>query len=140
MLRGIGGEQTFLRRYERAVRSGCASAGVRVAGIQAALDSAQVLLPGIFVVLVTWLGARAGRRRARSRAGQLVAFYGYTAFLTMPLQTAIEFVDRGIRAQIAAGKMLRVMAVQPDHDATKPEHRRGARPTTPTSSTRCPAP
>ena len=30
----------------------------------------------------------------------------------MPLQTAIEIVDRGIRAQIAAGKMLRVMAVR----------------------------
>ena len=69
-----------------------------------------------------------------------MAFYGYTAFLTMPLQTAIEVVDRGIRAQIAAGKMLRVMAVQPDHDATQAEHRRRAAPPTPTSSTRCPAP
>jgi ABC-type protease/lipase transport system fused ATPase/permease subunit len=55
-----------------------------------------------------------------------VAFYGYTAFLTMPLQTVIEVVDRGIRAHIAAGKMLRIMAVQPDHDATRPS--RAARP------------
>ena len=58
VLRGIGGEQTFLRRYEEQSASGCASAACQVAGIQAALDSAQVLLPGIFVVLVTWLGAR----------------------------------------------------------------------------------
>jgi ABC-type multidrug transport system fused ATPase/permease subunit len=118
VLRGIGGEQTFLRRYEEQSQR-VRVRGVRVAGIQAALDSAQVLLPGIFVVLVTWLGARQAIEGELS-AGQLVAFYGYTAFLTMPLQTAIEIVDRGIRAQIAAGKMLRVMAVQPDHDATRP--------------------
>ena len=118
VLRGIGGEQTFLRRYE-AQSTRVRERGVRVAGIQAALDSAQVLLPGVFVVLVTWLGARQAMRDEIT-AGQLVAFYGYTAFLTMPLQTAIEIVDRGIRAQIAAGKMLRIMAVRPDHDPTAP--------------------
>lgn len=118
VLRGIGGEQTFLRRYEQQ-SARVRERGFQVAGIQAALDSAEVLIPGIFVVLVTWLGAREAVAGDLT-AGQLVAFYGYTAFLTMPLQTAIEVVDRGIRAQIAAGKMLRVMAVQPDHDATKP--------------------
>ncbi|GAA2170055.1 ABC transporter ATP-binding protein [Pedococcus bigeumensis] len=118
VLRGIGGEQTFLRRYEQQ-SARVRERGFQVAGIQAALDSAEVLIPGIFVVLVTWLGAREAVT-GDITAGQLVAFYGYTAFLTMPLQTAIEVVDRGIRAQIAAGKMLRVMAVQPDHDAAKP--------------------
>ncbi|GAA4726617.1 ABC transporter ATP-binding protein [Pedococcus ginsenosidimutans] len=118
VLRGIGGEQTFLRRYEEQSQR-VRRRGVHVAGIQAALDSAQVLLPGIFVVLVTWLGARQAVDGKLS-AGQLVAFYGYTAFLTMPLQTAIEIVDRGIRAHIAAGKVLRVMAVPPDHDESRP--------------------
>lgn len=118
VLRGIGGEQTFLRRYEQQSAK-VRERGFQVAGIQAALDSAEVLIPGIFVVLVTWLGAREAVA-GELTAGQLVAFYGYTAFLTMPLQTAIEVVDRGIRAQIAAGKMLRVMAVQPDHDAARP--------------------
>lgn len=118
VLRGIGGEQTFLRRYEQQSAK-VRERGFQVAGIQAALDSAEVLIPGIFVVLVTWLGAREAVT-GDITAGQLVAFYGYTAFLTMPLQTAIEVVDRGIRAQIAAGKMLRVLAVQPDHDASKP--------------------
>ena len=114
VLRGIGGEHTFLRRYEQQSQR-VRERGVHVAGIQAALDSAQVLLPGIFVVLVTWLGARQAVM-GEITAGQLVAFYGYTAFLTMPLQTAIEVVDRGIRAHIAAGKMLRILAVTPDHD------------------------
>jgi ABC-type multidrug transport system fused ATPase/permease subunit len=118
VLRGIGGEQTFLRRYEEQSRR-VRSTGFRVAGLQAALDSAQVLLPGVFVVLVTWLGARQAVA-VEITAGQLVAFYGYTAFLTMPLQTAIEVIDRGVRAHIAARKMLRVMAVRPDHDASRP--------------------
>jgi ABC-type multidrug transport system fused ATPase/permease subunit len=118
VLRGIGGEQTFLRRYEEQSQR-VRVQGFRVAGIQAALDSAQVLLPGIFVVVVTWLGARQAIAGEIS-AGQLVAFYGYTAFLTMPLQTAIEVVDRGIRAHIAAAKVLRVIAVNPDHDPLKP--------------------
>ncbi|QGN59251.1 ABC transporter ATP-binding protein [Nostocoides sp. HKS02] len=117
VLRGIGGEHTFLRRYEQQSQR-VRERGVHVAGIQAALDSAQVLLPGIFVVLVTWLGARQAVT-GEITAGQLVAFYGYTAFLTMPLQTAIEVVDRGIRAHIAAGKMLRILAVTPDHDRAR---------------------
>ena len=49
VLRGIGGEQTFLRRYA-AQSQRVRQPGVGVAGIQAALDAAQVLLPGIFVV------------------------------------------------------------------------------------------
>jgi len=116
VLRGIGGEQTFLRRYEQQ-SARVRERGFRVAGIQAALDSAQVLIPGVFVVLVTWLGARQAVA-GDITAGQLVAFYGYTAFLTMPLQTAIEVVDRGIRAHIAAGKMRRILAVRPDHADT----------------------
>jgi ABC-type transport system involved in cytochrome bd biosynthesis fused ATPase/permease subunit len=37
----------------------------------------------------------------------------------MPLQTAIEAIDRGVRAHIAAGKMLRIMGIQPDHDVDR---------------------
>ena len=46
------------RALPRASRSEVRRAGVRVALPQSTLDSAQVLLPGIFIVLVTWLGAR----------------------------------------------------------------------------------
>lgn len=118
VLRGIGGEQTFLRRYaEQSQR--VRGAGVRVAGVQAALDSSQVLLPGVFVVLVTWIGARFALE-AQISAGQLVAFYGYAAFLTMPLRTVTEFADRLIRAHIGAGKVLRVLAVEPDQQPGSP--------------------
>ncbi len=44
VLRGIGGEQTFLRRYEQQ-SARVRERGFQVAGIQAALDSAEVLHP-----------------------------------------------------------------------------------------------
>jgi ABC-type multidrug transport system fused ATPase/permease subunit len=114
VLRGIGGEHTFLRRYAEQSQRVRAS-GVRVAGVQAALDSSQVLIPGVFVVLVTWAGARFALD-GRITAGQLVAFYGYAAFLTMPLRTVTEFVDRFVRAHIGATKVLRILAVRPDQE------------------------
>lgn len=113
VLRGIGGEATFLDRYAAQSRQ-VREVGFRVAGVQAALDAAQVLLPGVFVVLVTWLGARFAID-GRITPGQLVAFYGYSAFLVMPLRTATEFVDRASRAHIGARKIVRVLRVPSDH-------------------------
>ncbi|WP_377644340.1 ABC transporter ATP-binding protein [Oryzobacter terrae] len=113
VLRGIGGEDAFLARYRdqsEAVRL----AGVRVAGTQATLDAAQVLLPGIFVLVVTAVGARLAVT-GEITPGQLVAFYGYTAFLTMPLQTAVEFADKFISTRVAARRIARILAVEPDH-------------------------
>ncbi len=49
VLRGIGGEQTFLDRYTARSQE-VRRSGLRVAQVQSLLDAAQVLLPGIFVV------------------------------------------------------------------------------------------
>ena len=113
VLRGIGGEHTFLRRYASQSQQ-VRQVGYRVSGVQAALDAAQVLLPGIFVLVVTWLGARYALQ-GDITVGELVAFYGYSAFLVLPLRTATEFVDRFSRAHIGARKLIRVLSVQPDH-------------------------
>src|SRR5262245_20340251 len=96
VLRGIGGEQAFFSRYytrSQEVRQ----AGVRVALPQSTLDAAQVFIPGLFVVLVTWLGARFAVE-GEINPGELVAFYGYAAFLVLPLRTAAEAVDKIGRA------------------------------------------
>lgn len=123
VLRGLGGEKVFLDRYvvqSDAVRR----AGVRVAGVQAVLDSAQVLLPGAFVVLVTWLGARFAVA-GQITPGELVAFYGYAAFLVAPLRTATEMLQKLSRGHVAARKILGVLAVatsvpEPADPATEP--------------------
>jgi ABC-type multidrug transport system fused ATPase/permease subunit len=118
VLRGVGGEENFLARY--ALQSGrVREAGVRLSGVQALLDASQVLLPGVFVVVVTGLGAHLAVAGEIS-AGQLVAFYGYTAFLTMPLRTATEFVNKVITARVMAGRLASLLAAQPDHPAFVP--------------------
>jgi ABC-type multidrug transport system fused ATPase/permease subunit len=113
VLRGIGGEESFLTRY-RAQSQAVKHAGWRVAGTQATLDSAQVLLPGIFVLVVTAVGAHLAVAGEIS-PGQLVAYYGYTAFLTIPLQTAVEMADKLITTRVAARRIARVLGTEPDH-------------------------
>src|ERR687895_147191 len=111
VLRGIGGEQAFFHRY-RDRSQDVRQAGVRVALPQSTLDAAQVFIPGLFVVLVTWLGARFALS-GKIGPGELVAFYGYAAFLVIPLRTAAEAVDKVTRALVGARRMLEVLAVEP---------------------------
>jgi ABC-type multidrug transport system fused ATPase/permease subunit len=110
VLRGVGGEQAFLARYREQSESVRAS-GVRVAGPQSTLDAAQVLLPGLFVVLVTWAGAHLAAS-GDITPGQLVSFYGYAGFLLIPLRTSAEAVEKITRALIGCRRMLRVLAVE----------------------------
>ncbi len=111
VLRGVGGEQTFVARYERRSQQ-VRESGVRVAGVQATLDAAQVLLPGVFVVLVTWLGARLAVQ-GRIDVGELVTFYGLSAFLVTPLRTATEALDKLTQAHVGARKIITVLRVSP---------------------------
>jgi len=119
VLRGIGGEQAFFDRYRdksQLVRA----AGVKVALPQSTLDAAQVLLPGVFVVVVTWIGARFAVS-GRIGTGDLVAFYGYAAFLVIPLRTAAEAVDKVTRALVGARRMIDVLVVERHiEDAERP--------------------
>jgi len=110
VLRGVGGEQSFFDRY-RARSEQVRLAGVRVAGPQSTLDAAQVLLPGLFVVLVTWAGAHLAAS-GDITPGELISFYGYAGFLVIPLRTSAEAVEKITRALVGARKMLRVLAVE----------------------------
>jgi ABC-type multidrug transport system fused ATPase/permease subunit len=113
VLRGIGGEQVFHDRYRRESQT-TRRAGVEVARVQSVLDALQVFLPGLFVVVVVWLGARYAVQ-GRITPGELVAFYGYAAFLMMPLRTATEYANKLIRGRVAARRVCRVLALTPDH-------------------------
>jgi ABC-type multidrug transport system fused ATPase/permease subunit len=123
VLRGIGGEQVFHRRYVRESQH-VRGAGVEVGRLQSVLDGLQVLLPGVFVVVVVWLGARFAVQGAIT-PGELVAFYGYAAFLMLPLRTATEFANKYIRAVVAARRVCRVLnltneVADPDDPAQEP--------------------
>lgn len=112
VLRGIGGEDVFHERYVRDSQE-VRKAGVEVGRLQSVLDGLQILLPGVFVVIVVWLGARFAVQ-GRISAGELVAFYGYAAFLMIPLRTATEFANKWIRAFIAARRVIRVLSLEPE--------------------------
>ena len=99
VLRGIGGEQVFHDRYRRESQT-TRRAGVEVARLQSVLDALQVFLPGIFVVR-RGLARRPVRRAGPITPGELVAFYGYSAFLMIPLRTATEYANKLIRARVA---------------------------------------
>ena len=110
VLRGIGGEPEFAERY-RGESQRLRTAGVRVARVESLLESAQVLLPGLFVVGVTWLAARLAVT-GDITTGQLVAFYGYAAFLVVPLRTITEAWGRFLRAHVAATRVVAVLALR----------------------------
>ena len=112
VLRGIGGEDAFVARY-RAESQRVRAAGVQVARTQSLLDATHVLVPGTFVVLVTWLGARFALS-GRITPGELVAFYGYAAFLMIPLRTATEYANKLIRGRVAARRVCELLRLDPD--------------------------
>ena len=109
-----------------------------MAAPQALLESGQVLLPPLLVAGVTLLTARlvVGGSPA---ASELIAFYGLTAFLTMPLRTATEGIIAATRGLVGARKVIAVLEVQPVDDrdgrpAAPP--RRAARSSTRTRGSR----
>jgi len=123
VLRGIGGEEVFHDRYRRESQT-TRRAGVAVAKLQSVLDALQVFLPGVFVVVIVWLGARYAVA-GDITAGELVAFYGYSAFLMIPLRTATEFANKLIRGRVSAKRVCRLLALEadwtdPDEPATPP--------------------
>jgi ABC-type multidrug transport system fused ATPase/permease subunit len=112
VLRGVGGEEAFSRRYAAASQE-VRAAGVAAARVQSLLDAAEVALPGVFVVAVTWLGARLALA-GRISVGELIAFYGYAAFLLLPVRTVTEAADKFTRALVAARRTVEVLTLEPE--------------------------
>jgi ABC-type multidrug transport system fused ATPase/permease subunit len=104
VLRGVGGEELFLDRFDTASQH-VRRAGVRAGVLSSALDGLQVLLPGLYVVVVTWVGARLALD-GRIDVGQLVTVYGWSAFLLLPVQTFVEAAKKWAAATAAAGRIV----------------------------------
>ncbi len=112
VLRGIGGEEVFGGRYRRD-STRVRDAGIRVARVHSLLEASNVLLPGIFVLVVVWLGATFAVD-GKITPGELVAFYGYAAFLVTPLRTLTETAQKMTRALVAARRATNVLRLQPE--------------------------
>jgi ABC-type multidrug transport system fused ATPase/permease subunit len=112
VLRGIGGERLFARRYQEESQA-LRGAGVRVASTESLLNGAEILLPGILVALVTWIGARFALD-GRVSVGQLVSFYGYAIFLIEPIRTITEAAGKITKGHVAARRVVRILAIDPE--------------------------
>ena len=111
VLRGIGGESVFTGRYRRQSQL-VRERGEHVAVTQSWLDALQVLLPGLFVVALVWMGATMAMTGTIT-PGELVTTYGYAAFLGWPVQNATEFLQSATRAVVGTRKVLAVLRVVP---------------------------
>ncbi|WP_189212557.1 ABC transporter transmembrane domain-containing protein [Actinokineospora fastidiosa] len=111
VLRGIGAERVFARRYrEHSQRA--RAAGERLARVETLADLAQVLLPGLFTVLTLWLAARLAFAGTIA-PGDLVTLYGLAGFLVLPIQTATELVDKTAKGLVAARRVVDLLAAPP---------------------------
>ena len=111
VLRGAGGERMFVERY-RAASEETKATGIRLATPLGVIDGIQVLIPGGFIVALTWAGALLVLD-GHLTPGELVSFYGYAGFLVMPIMLAAETVSTFTRGQVGAGRILGVLAVEP---------------------------
>ncbi|HZE39225.1 MAG TPA: ABC transporter ATP-binding protein [Stackebrandtia sp.] len=116
VLRGIGGEELFARRYNERSQE-VRRYGVRVAVASAFMKGLQLLLPGLLLIAVTWVGARLAVAGDIS-TGQLVAAFGYTGFLMMPMSTFLETARKYTTAHAAARRIVALLSVEAIVDDT----------------------
>ncbi|MFD5463746.1 ABC transporter ATP-binding protein [Kitasatospora sp. NPDC127059] len=110
VLRGIGGEKVFAARYhERSQR--VRGEGVRVAAVEANVMAGRLLLPGLLITAIVWLGAHFVDSD-RMSPGELVAFYGYAVFLAEQLRRATTMVDQLTRALVGARMASEFLALE----------------------------
>ncbi len=107
VLRGIGGEAAFAERYRRESQE-LRGTALAVTRVESGLAAVEVLLPGLIVSGVTFLAARFALDE-KLTVGDLVAFYGYAAFLAEPLRTLMEAADNMTRAHVAARRVVRIL-------------------------------
>ena len=112
VLRGIGGERRFADRFAETSQR-VRRAGVAVARRYSWLTACEVLLPGLVTVGVVWLGARLVLAGAIT-VGELVACYGLSAFLVLPVGVASEAARNVGEAQVAARRVITILRLPPE--------------------------
>ncbi|TCO64907.1 ABC transporter transmembrane domain-containing protein [Actinocrispum wychmicini] len=111
VLRGIGGERQFTRRFAETSQR-VRHAGVAASRVESWVAALALLLPSLVIALVTWLGARLALDGTIT-IGELVAFYGVSAFLIMPVGSVGEAVHKFNEAVVAARRACTILRLTP---------------------------
>lgn len=109
VLRGIGGEHRFSASYRRDSQE-LRKAGYKVAGPHAWLNALGEGTPAILLGVIVWVSGRLLAAEAIT-AGQMVAAFGYTAALMLPVNWLIGTSYRIIEGRIACGKVCALLEV-----------------------------
>jgi len=111
VLRGIGGERIFVNRYRR-LSDQTRTAGESVATPLAAIEGLQILLGGILVVALVWVGGWLVSVK-QLEVGELVSFYGYAGFLLTPIKLVAGSISTYTRSRVGADRLLQVLQIAP---------------------------
>ncbi|MGY1497455.1 ABC transporter ATP-binding protein [Streptomyces sp. QTS52] len=115
VLNGLGGKGLFADAFRRDSRR-LQEQGYRVGAVSSWIQALGVGLPTLFLAVVTWLAARLAAQGSIT-VGELVSVYGYVAVLIMPVAFFIECGFQISRALVAARRVVRFLALDPDDDS-----------------------
>ncbi|MEU3840138.1 ABC transporter ATP-binding protein [Streptomyces sp. NPDC028635] len=110
VLRGIGGEELFLRRYRRASQE-VRRAAVRSARMWSLIAALQVLLPGLLLIGVVAYGVHLARQ-GRITVGELVTVYSSVMVLAYPLRHFEEIAMAYSFSKPSAQRAARVLSLE----------------------------
>lgn len=111
VLRGIGGESRFLARF-RTHSAELGEAAKRAAWPLAAAEGVNVLIAGVLVAALTWIGAVLVAQ-GDLKVGELVSFYGYAGFMMLPVTLLNQVMRVAVAAVIGARKIGELLEVEP---------------------------
>ncbi|HEX8629942.1 MAG TPA: ABC transporter ATP-binding protein [Catenuloplanes sp.] len=113
ILNGLGGKETYLGRYERE-SARLRDLGYRVGGPSSWIGALGDGLPVVFLAVVIWLAARLAAA-GELTVGELVAVYGYTAMLAIPVGVMIFCAFDVTHGLVAARRVVDFLRL-PLHD------------------------
>ena len=109
VLRGIGGEKAFVARFKNASQD-VRAAAVRTAQSRSLLQALQIVLPGVLVLVVIYAGGTLVAS-GDMKVGELLSFYGYSAFLVLPIRVILETAQRVTSAVVSARRVIHLLGI-----------------------------
>ena len=109
VLRGIGGEKAFIDRFKSASQE-VRAAAVLTAKSRSLLQALQIVLPGVLVLVVIYAGGNLVVS-GHMKVGELLSFYGYSAFLVLPIRVMLETAQRVTSAVVSARRVIKLLSV-----------------------------
>jgi len=115
ILNGLGGKEAHLERYRRESTT-LRNAGYRVGAAASWVGALGDGLPGVFLAVVIWLAARLAAG-GELTVGELIAVYGYTAMLVIPVNVMIFCGFDVTRGLVSARRVVDFLRLPPDDPA-----------------------